>query len=505
MTPTDIIQKVLGETRAMSRPAYRGQAKAGWKLYSGAVHRLKTTYGDQIFDDKNELRKRVSEYHNDLILRMEVIDGERMSDLQRLSVLQHQGAATGLLDFTESPLVALWFACSEKPSKDGKVFILDIGDYQVAVNGRLLEEEDLFNTERVVYYEPDRSLGARIVAQQSVFVICNPPRIPDWRLRSVVVPKKLKESIKEHLARVGLSERVMFGDVPGLARANTRRKPLPRKETLAPKYYRDRGHRAYQAERYADALTHYQYYAEALPDVAQPHCLIGDTLTALGRFQEAIDAYTRAIKRIARPIALGQGVIVNRETVERFMFQALYYNRGNAHAATGHHAQAITDYDSALKYGLRRNVLFNRGNSKFGLDRFADAFSDFKAVWSDREGSDAALAMGNCKVMLGEFAEGLRRYLDGISVAEPENSAAHCRQNAEHLRQLLDALGERDHQIKHEGQMVSVEAECEAATFPFAGNPGNVGNTPSGMVNARGGKGYGGSRGFSVILVPRQT
>ncbi len=261
MTPTDIIQKVLGETRAMSRPAYRGQAKAGWKLYSGAVHRLKTTYGDQIFDDKNELRKRVSEYHNDLILRMEVIDGERMSDLQRLSVLQHQGAATGLLDFTESPLVALWFACSEKPSKDGKVFILDIGDYQVAVNGRLLEEEDLFNTERVVYYEPDRSLGARIVAQQSVFVICNPPRIPDWRLRSVVVPKKLKESIKEHLARVGLSERVMFGDVPGLAHANTRRKPLPRKETLAPKYYRDRGHRAYQAERYADALTHYQYYA----------------------------------------------------------------------------------------------------------------------------------------------------------------------------------------------------------------------------------------------------
>ena len=77
-----------------------------------------------------------------------------------------------------------------------------------------------------MYYEPDRSLGARIVAQQSVFVICNPPLIPDWRLRSVVVPKDAKERMTEFLARVGLSERVLFGDVPGLARANTRHKPL---------------------------------------------------------------------------------------------------------------------------------------------------------------------------------------------------------------------------------------------------------------------------------------
>ena len=54
---------------------------------------------------------------------MEVMDGATLSDLQRLSVLQHQGAATGLLDFTEYPLVALWFACAERSDKDGKVFV----------------------------------------------------------------------------------------------------------------------------------------------------------------------------------------------------------------------------------------------------------------------------------------------------------------------------------------------------------------------------------------------
>ena len=318
------------------------------------------------------------------------------------------------------------------------------------------------------------------------------------------MPKDAKERMTEFLARVGLSERVLFGDVPGLARANTRHKPLRRTETPAPEQYRDRGNRAYQAERYVDALMHYESYAAALPDVAQPHCLMGDSLSALGRFQEAIDAYTRAIERIDQPIDLGQGVIAHWEAVGRFMLHALYYNRGNAHAATGNHDRAVADFDSALEHGdeLGRDVLFNRGNSKYDMGHFAEAYSDFEAAWSERQGSDAALALGNCKVTIGELAEGLRRYLDGISVAEPEHSAAHCRQNADHLRRLLDALDGCDRQVRHEGHIVYVEAACEVATFRFAGNRGNAGNTPSGMVSARGGKGFGGGPGFELIIVP---
>lgn len=204
----------------MSRPAYRGQAKASWKLLSGAVHRLRKAYDDCALDNDNKLRKLVDGYHRNLTMSMEIIDGKSLSLLQRLSILQHQGAATGLLDFTENALVALWFACEGKRDEDGKVFILDIGDHQLAANGRVLEKESLFGTERVVYYEPDRSLGARIVAQQSLFVICNPPQIPDGHLRSVIVPKKSKERIIEYLGQVGLSEQVLFGDIPGLARAN---------------------------------------------------------------------------------------------------------------------------------------------------------------------------------------------------------------------------------------------------------------------------------------------
>ena len=39
--------------------------------------------------------------------------GTDMKDLELLAELQHRGAATCLIDFTQNPLVALWMACRE--------------------------------------------------------------------------------------------------------------------------------------------------------------------------------------------------------------------------------------------------------------------------------------------------------------------------------------------------------------------------------------------------------
>ena len=187
------------------------------------------------------------------------------------------------------------------------------------------------------------------------------------------------------------------------------------------------------------------------------------------------------------------------------MLHSLYYNRDNAYATVGYHAQAVSDYDRALARGnhLRRNVLFNRGNSNCGLERYLEAFGDFEAAWSEREGSDAALAMGNCKVLIGEFTEALRRYLDGIHVGEPENSAAHFRRHAKHVQRLLDSLDGSVHKLKRAGAAVYVEASGEFAPLAFVGIQGNAGNTPSGLVSAPGGKAYEGNIGFLVVRVAR--
>ena len=508
MTPEEIVQAVVGHSRTMTRPVYRGQADADWAPESGAVHRLRKAYGEEFPSDEGELRNLVAEYHRErLIMPMQVVDGADLSNLQRLSVLQHQGAATGLLDFTENPLVALWFACTEELDKDARIFVLDIGDPQVARNGRTLDNP--FDAgQAVVYYEPDRSLGARIVAQQSVFVICN-PFIPAQHVKSTVVPQSSKGPLKDYLTQLGLSQTSLFGDIPGLAAANTRRSPLQRTEPLTPEQYRDRGNRAYQAGRYDDALAAYVAYGVALPDVAQPYCLKGDALAALGRFEDANAAYTRAIENLDRPIYLGQQVIVNREVVEPMMSRALYYNRGNVRAATGDHLGAIADFDMALQHGdeAKRDVLHNRGNSKFALEMFAEAHEDFEAAWLEREGSDAALAMGNCKVMTGEFEGALQQYLRGTG-SEPEGCAAHCRANADQVGRIMETLNGRAFRTRREGVIVFVETadvRGKPPHFSFAGNQGNTGNIPSGMVTAHGGKGYAGAKGFAVVIVPHKS
>ena len=432
---------------------------------------------------------------------MEVIDGASLSDLQRLSILQHQGAATGLLDFTEQPLVALWFVCTELPKENGRVFILDIGDHQVARNARQMP--DPFDADSVVvYYEPDRSLGARIIAQQSVFVICN-PKMPDQFIDSIEIPKQSKEPLQKYLIHLGLSEITLFGDIPGLAAANTTRTRLQHIGPLSPGQYRDRGNRAFQAGRYDDALSAYQSYAEAMPNVAQPYCLKGDALAALGRFEEAKLAYTQAINNLDYPLYLSGRVITSRELMGNFMSGFLYYNRANVQAATGDHNAAVVDFDTALQCGYhhKRSLLLNRGNSKLAMEMIVEAHEDFEAAWSERQGSDAALAMGNCKVALGKFEEALQRYLDG-SAAEADKSASHCQQNAEQVRRILSALDGCDYQVRKQGRSVLVETTCANEFFPFVGNQGNTGNVSSGMVSVPGGKGYEGMWGFVVVFVP---
>lgn len=504
MSPEEIVQAVVRQSRSMTRPVYRGQADAEWQPESGAVRRLRHAYGEDFPVDESDLQSLVAEYHKEqLIMPMQVIDGSSLSDLQRLSVLQHQGAATGLLDFTEYLLVALWFACTELPDKDGKIFALDIGNPQIARNSRSLN--DPFDAgQMTVYYEPDRSLGARIIAQQSVFVICN-PRIPNQHLLPIVVPQASKGPLQNYLMRLGLSKTALFGDIPGLAAANATGTPLQRTGPSKPEQLRDRGNRAYQAGRYGDALAAYELYVKALPNVAQPQCLKGDALAALRRFEEAGLAYTKAIENLDRPIYLGGHVIENQEFIANLMRRALYYNRGNVRAATDEHRGAVEDFDIALRHddGPKRDVLKNRGNSKFALHMFTEAYQDFEAVSLEREGSDAALAMGNCKVMMGEFGDALQQYLSGTDVG-PEGSAAHCRANAEQARRILETLEGHEFEVRREGAIVFVKAahiRGQPLHFPIAGNSGNTGNIPSGLVTARGGKGYEGMDGFAVVIV----
>ena len=132
-----MIEKYLEKIReATNRPgeyAYRGQAKSSWSLHSGATRRMIREVGDEIQFELRFLQMYIS-YHRDTLLEpartqgFGIEEGNSISDLQLLAKLQHFGAATGLLDFTWDPLIALWFACQGAPGRDGKLYVVNTND-----------------------------------------------------------------------------------------------------------------------------------------------------------------------------------------------------------------------------------------------------------------------------------------------------------------------------------------------------------------------------------------
>ena len=103
MSADEVIRAVCCVSRGMTRPAFRGQANSEWALRSGAVRRVLKAHGEELLSHVSLLQDLVREYHRDeLLLPMETMAGKGSTDLQKLSTLQHLGAGTGLLDFTES-------------------------------------------------------------------------------------------------------------------------------------------------------------------------------------------------------------------------------------------------------------------------------------------------------------------------------------------------------------------------------------------------------------------
>ena len=105
---------------------------------------------------------------------------------------------------------------------------------------------------------------------------------------------------------------------------------------------------------------------------------------------------------------------------------------------------------------------------------------------------------------MGQFGDAVGRYVDGTT-SEPEQSARACLDSANQASGLAELLDGRECRVgqahSRDGLNVFVEAACIGGSFPFAGNTGNTGNIPSGMVTAHGGKGYKGAKGFVVSIV----
>ncbi len=198
------------------KPLYRGQANIEWKVDSGAYRLLSRQNTREV--EPNEIW-----VHQKVLLSSSIHVNEnqiKRNSLEHLAYLQHHGAKTNLIDFTENPLVALWFACSSEPKVDAMVSWIaediklvendfDIENMKVNYN-KIFSGDDLD-----IYKYKAPYLDRRIIAQDSCFLISILGYINSHDYNRITIKAENKKNIISQLEVLGISERTIFPDYEG--------------------------------------------------------------------------------------------------------------------------------------------------------------------------------------------------------------------------------------------------------------------------------------------------
>ena len=214
------------------RYIYRGQKDAHWKVQSSALRRLQKhplKYPNLL---SYLFRGYIHQIIDEVQLRYPNTYSESMTPLECMAHLQHHRVATGLIDFTYSPLVALWFACETAGETAGKVFVVNVQPntiQEVTTKRALGQELKAFFERDGQWHLWQPAIGnpaldsQRLTVQQSVFLFGAPEIGEDMIEREIIVSRSREhqKTILQELDRVGISEKTLFPDSAGFLERNT--------------------------------------------------------------------------------------------------------------------------------------------------------------------------------------------------------------------------------------------------------------------------------------------
>jgi hypothetical protein len=163
---------------------------------------------------------------------------EPRTELQRLAVAQHYGLPTRLLDWTESPFVAAYFAVIGTPfwrvtGFDTEIKVMGgapILDYvpgaihAVRPPDEVSEEEerapfDILASPVPKLYRPPH-LSPRVTVQKAVLTLHSQPSEPwdESKAHKIEISGGIFEEVREGLNMAGINEAALFPDLDGISR-----------------------------------------------------------------------------------------------------------------------------------------------------------------------------------------------------------------------------------------------------------------------------------------------
>lgn len=214
-------------------PWFRGHHEASWKLQPSVYRDRFVELSED--DCRHDFKQRAYPY-------LAGSARDPVDNWEWYFVMQHHGLPTRLLDWSESPIIALYFALREATGRKAVcVWMLDpwwLNEHTAGFDNEIFRSDD----PRVASYLPPifaqgivipaapiaiepLHTSRRIAVQRGVFTLHGSEHKPleklpelEPRLVKIIIPRGCVSDIRADLRLAGMSETLVFPELPGLCR-----------------------------------------------------------------------------------------------------------------------------------------------------------------------------------------------------------------------------------------------------------------------------------------------
>ena len=349
--------------------------------------------------------------------------------LEILTLLQHYGGKTNLIDFTTDYLIALFFACDRSAS--------------LKEDGRLILFEK--SAKRKNQILSPRNPKNRVIAQKSVFVRHSDGFLSPDEVEIITIPARLKQPLLAYLRKYhNISTETIYNDLHGFITNQQFH------ESAYSEFHRGltsqlRGYELESPEdqeaAYEKAIVHYSRALKLKPDLpdalnhrgvayveqgninfaladfskvielypenADAYIIRGDAYFAKGNFDLAMENYQKAIE-------------LNPNDADAYIYQ------GNAYLEQGDLDLALTDFSKAVELNPNyADAYIIRGVAYRKQGNFSLALVDLdKAIELNPNNADAYVIRGDAHFGKSDLDLAIADYKHALEL-DPENADAY--------------------------------------------------------------------------------